>query len=72
MSEDTRDINSLLATVGWGTETLAARLGGVNKRTVERWRQRPEECPGNVVDWLSRLAFAHETWALPIGWEVVQ
>jgi hypothetical protein len=72
MTNSAYDINVMLGTIGWGTDTLAARLGGVNKRTVERWRQRPDECPGNVVEWLARLAFAHETWALPIGWELVQ
>ena len=72
MSVDSRDINDLLGAVGWGTETLCARLGGVNHRTVERWRAAPETCPGVVVDWLARLASAQEIWNLPVGWEIVQ
>jgi ribosome-binding protein aMBF1 (putative translation factor) len=62
-----RKIDQLLNVIGWNKSELAHRLGR-NLRTVQRWASGQNETPREVLQWLERLAAAHEDNPAPVGW----
>lgn len=57
-----------LDTIGWTQHQLAGILGLHETRT-RRWAAGKYAIPPNVAEWLERLADAHATFPLPVGWE---
>ena len=56
---DASEVNALCAVIGWKGPTLAEKLG-IAPAIAYAMKAGTKECPASDLDWLRRLAAAHE------------
>ena len=65
-----RTVAECLAVIGWNNSVFANRLN-VSPRWAIRLKNDPRtECPWQVLEWLNKLADAHDQNPFPKGWRL--